>query len=77
VGVLIVAAILATPIAIIWVILRVRERNHPGGGYRGEYDCAARMSLLTYAQISAMTAERHAAPIEGLESFTHSDVEGP
>lgn len=72
-GTLIVALILAAPIAILWVILTLRERKHQGGGYNGEYDSAGRMSLLTYAQVSAMTAQRH-PPFEGSEAFTDSDV---
>jgi hypothetical protein len=73
-GILVLVAIFAIPIACLWVVLRIRQLRHPGGGYGGRYDSAGRMSLMTYAQISAMTAQ-HGSPREAAgEAFTESAV---
>jgi len=78
-GVLLISAILAIPVLCLWLILRIRDRQHPGGGYGGRYDAPGRMSLMTYAQMGAMTS-RHLPSGAGSdvgqigEGFTETDI---
>jgi hypothetical protein len=73
-GVLVLVAILAIPIACLWVVLRMRQLRHPGGGYGGRFDSSGRMSLMTYAQISAMNAQHGSSHEAAGEAFTEADV---
>jgi hypothetical protein len=68
-GLLIFAAVLAVPIALLGLMLRLRERKRPGGGYGGRYDAPGKMSLMTYAEANAMV-DRHR------ERFVESSVSG-
>jgi hypothetical protein len=81
-GLLIVAAILAIPLGCLWLILRIRERRHPNGRYGGQYDDPGRMSVMTYAQMSAMTASHVPSGVgsdlqQAGEAFSETEVVDP
>lgn len=73
-GILFLVAVLGIPVVLLWVILRIRQLRHPGSRYGGRYDSAGRFSLMTYAQISAMTAQHGSSRSAAGEAFTESDV---
>lgn len=74
-GLLIFAVILAVPIALLALMLRLRERRHPGGGYGGRYDAPGQMSLMTYAEASAMVDHHRESIVESSASgFEETDV---
>ena len=77
-GLLIVAAMLATPIALLALILRLRQQRHPGGGYGGRFDGPGRMSLMTYAEVSSLVDNHsHSLTESAASPFQETDVTNP
>jgi hypothetical protein len=77
-GILIFAAILAVPISLLALMLRLRESKHPEGGYGGRYDAPGRMSVMTYAEASAMVDNRtHSFAENATTPFQETDVTNP
>jgi hypothetical protein len=64
-GLLIFVAIVSVPIALLAVLLKLRQRKHPGGGYGGRYDVPARLSIMSYAAANALASRNKQSIVEG------------